>query len=236
MANEETVVRRQFIVSAAGISAGLILGPHAAHAKKPASAKQQPEEDVSPIEDLMREHGILRRLVLVYREVIHRIETNAEVKPDLIAQAAQIIRAFVEDYHERDEEEFIFPRFKKAGKLTDLVDTLLQQHQAGRRLTANIQRLATASGIGSTSGRQEMARTMSEFIRMYEPHAAREDTVLFPAFDQLIGEKELHKLQELFEQKEQALPTGNFEKMVAEVEKLEQSLGIYDLAQFTAKS
>jgi hypothetical protein len=68
---------------------------------------------------------------------------------------------------------------------------------------------------------------------MYEPHAAREDTVLFPAFRALLGERELDKLQDLFEDKEKALPHGGFEKMVAEVARLEQSIGIYDLASLT---
>jgi hypothetical protein len=35
------------------------------------------------------------------------------VKPELVTQSAQIIRAFIEDYHERDEEEYIFPRFRR---------------------------------------------------------------------------------------------------------------------------
>jgi hypothetical protein len=70
---------------------------------------------------------------------------------------------------------------------------------------------------------------------MYEPHAAREDTVLFPAFAALVGERQLHELQETFEQKEKALPGGDFEQMVTEVAKIEATLGIGDLAAFTPR-
>jgi hemerythrin-like domain-containing protein len=178
---------------------------------------------------------VLRRLLIVYGEVIRRVEANQKIEPDPVAHAAKIIRAFIEDYHERDEEEYIFPRFQKAGKMTDLVGVLLQQHQAGRKLTASIQRLATASSLTSAANRRELADTMRQFIHMYEPHAAREDTVLFPAFAKLISEKELHKLMETFEQKEKALPLGDFEKMVAEVTTIEKAFGVYDLAQFTPK-
>ena len=72
---------------------------------------------------------------------------------------------------------------------------------------------------------------MRQFIRMYEPHAAREDTVLFPAFAELVSEKELRALMETFEQKEKALPLGDFEKMVADVAAIEKAFGIDDLAQ-----
>ncbi|HEY7956758.1 MAG TPA: hemerythrin domain-containing protein, partial [Polyangia bacterium] len=119
--------------------------------------------------------------------------------------------------------------------LSGLVEVLLAQHQAGRKVTAEIQRLATPAQLASASNRKAMAHELERFIRMYQPHAAREDTVLFPAFAKLVSEKELHELMELFEKKEHALPMGDFEKMVADVARLEQSMGLYDLAQFTPK-
>jgi hypothetical protein len=106
--------RRQFLRGAAGAGAAMVvLGRATLSAAK--SKKEEPkkdEEEVSPTEDLMREHGVLRRILLVYGEVIRRLGGNQELKPETIAEAAQIVRAFVEDYHEKDEEEFIFPRFK----------------------------------------------------------------------------------------------------------------------------
>ena len=110
---------------------------------------------------------------------------------------------------------------------------LRQQHQAGRRLTADVLRLATAAGLKSDATRKQIGGALESFIRMYAPHAAREDTVLFPAFRSLLSEKELDKLQDVFEDKEKALPHGGFEKMVAEVVTIEQSLGIYELSRFT---
>jgi hemerythrin-like domain-containing protein len=94
-------------------------------------------------------------------------------------------------------------------------------------------RLATPAALKGDAARKQLASTLRSFIRMYEPHAAREDTVLFPAFRELVGEKELARLQDVFEDKEKALPHGGFEKMVDEVAKIEQTLGLYDLAKFT---
>jgi hemerythrin-like domain-containing protein len=105
--------------------------------------------------------------------------------------------------------------------------------QGAPRLTADVLRLATPATLAADATRKELAATLRSFIRMYEPHAAREDTVLFPAFRALLSPQELEKLQDLFEDKEKALPHGGFEKMVDEVAKLEQSLGLYDLAAFT---
>ena len=220
--------RRQLILGGAA-TAALVAGGGARAADK----RDRDEDEVSPTEYLMREHGVLRRILLIYGETLRRFAANQPVPAETVAHAATIIREFIEDYHEKDEEEFIFPRFEKARKLTDLVAVLRQQHQAGRRLTADVLKLATAAGIKSDASRKQLGDALAKFIRMYEPHAAREDTVLFPAFRELVGEKELAKLQDLFEDKEKALPHGGFEKMVDAVAHLEETLGIADLARFT---
>jgi len=225
--------RRRFFRDAVGIGGAVLAA--AAGVSASAAERKKAEEEVSPTEDLMREHGVLRRILLVYGEVIRRVDAGNAVDAEPIAKAATIVRAFIEDYHEKDEEEFVFPRFRKAGKLTGLVDVLVQQHQAGRTLTAQIQRLATPATLQKPESRVEMAQTMRLFKRMYEPHAAREDTVLFPAFAQLLSEKELHALMDTFEQKEKALPLGDFEKMVADVTAIEKAFGLDDLSKFTPK-
>jgi len=81
----------------------------------------------------MREHGVLKRVLLVYGEAIRRIELNEDLPPETVMDSAKIIRNFIEDYHEKLEEDFLFPRFKKAGKLVDLVDVFVEQHLGGRK-------------------------------------------------------------------------------------------------------
>jgi len=69
---------------------------------------------------------------------------------------------------------------------------------------------------------------------MYRPHAAREDTVLFPAFRSVVSSKEFDALGEEFEDREQELfGKKGFVNMVNAVAEIEKKLGIYELAQFT---
>ena len=192
------------------------------------------EEEVSPAEDLMREHGVLKRVLLVYDEAIRRIETNEDLPPETVMDSAKIIRNFIEDYHEKLEEDFLFPRFKKAGKLVDLVDVLLQQHQGGRKVTDITMRFATDQALKNSDDRRKLADSLRQFIRMYNPHEAREDTILFPEFRKIVSKNEYDSLGEDFEKKEHELfGEDGFERMVDKVAGIEKKLGIYDLAQFT---
>jgi hemerythrin-like domain-containing protein len=82
-----------------------------------------------------------------------------------------------------------------------------------------------------------MVRATQAFIRMYRPHEAREDTVLFPAFRKIVSAKRLQELGEQFEKEEDRLfGEEGFEKTVEQVASIEKQLGIYDLAQFTPKT
>ncbi len=199
-----------------------------------AAEPKKEEGEVSPAEDLMREHGVLKRVLLVYGEAIRRIETNEDLPPETVMDSAKIIRNFIEDYHEKLEEDFLFPRFKKAGKLVDLVDVLLQQHQGGRKVTDITMQFATDQALKNSDERRKLADSLRQFIRMYNPHEAREDTILFPEFRKIVSKNEYDSLGEDFEKKEHELfGEDGFERMVDKVAGIEKKLGIYDLAQFT---
>jgi len=226
--------RREFLARA---GQGLVLagtlgrGPEVL-AKEPAG-KKKGDDDVDPPEDLMREHGVLNRILLIYEESGRRLEARQPLPADTLASAADIIKRFIEQYHEKLEEDHLFPRFEKANKLGDLVATLRKQHQAGRGLTETILTLAGAKSPADAD-RRKLVESMRLFVRMYRPHEAREDTVLFPALRSVVKPREFEALGEQFEDKEHELfGKEGFEGVVVQVGTLEQTLGLYDLAQFT---
>ena len=183
---------------------------------------------------LMREHGVLNRVLLIYDECSTRLSGQQALPAEALAKSADIIHGFIEQYHEKLEEDFLFPRFEKAGKLVDLVATLRRQHEAGRALTETILRLSTAESIAKQADRHRLIDTLRSFVRMYRPHEAREDTVLFPAFRSVVTTKEFHDLGEQFEDKEHTLfGKEGFEGIVQQVGAIERTLGIFDLNQFT---
>lgn len=226
--------RRGFLEGIAIGGAALAGGTVMVAAPVPQKKQGKEEDDVSPNEDLMREHGLLVRCLVIYRECMRRIDAKQDFPPDVITGTAKLIRTFVEDYHEKLEEDELFPRFKKAGKLVDLVNVLYTQHQKGRIVTDRIVQVVNTTGLKTAESHQTLYRYMDMFARMYEPHEAREDTVLFPAFRKIVSPHEYDALGEAFEKKENQLFGGDgFEKNVAHVGELEKRLGIDDLSKFT---
>jgi hemerythrin-like domain-containing protein len=185
-------------------------------------------EDISPTEDLMREHGVLRRILIVYDEARRRLVKDEAAAMGVVAAAANVVRRFVEGYHEKLEEEFVLPKLEKAGKLVALTKIIRAQHAVGRRLTDAI--LDAAKG----QDRRAAVTAMQSFARMYAAHAAWEDTEIFPVYRAQFSAAELDKLGDKFEaQEHKLLGRDGFEGSLKEVGDLETALGIHDLGKFT---
>ena len=225
--------RRQFIQQ--GIQIAAVTGITGVAMFGCKGKEEGEDKEVSPPEDLMQEHGLLNRVLLIYDHCKSSPLSKQAFDVAVILNSANIIRTFVEDYHEKQEENYLFPRFKKANQLTDLVDTLLQQHLAGRNITDQITQI-TKQATRTDAENQKLIDLLTAFNAMYRPHEAREDTVLFPAFRKIVSQHEYDSLGEEFENNEHKLfGEGGFEMMVNKVAALEKQLGIYELAQFTPK-
>ena len=172
----------------------------------------------------------------MYGSQVQNTNRYWRLQPATERRPATLVRKFVEDYHEKLEENFIFPEFEKRKKLVELVAVLRKQHEAGRAVTDVVLRLATGDRFHKEDGCKELTGAVRAFIRMYRPHEAREDTVLFPALNKLLSAKRLKELGEQFEKEEDRLfGDEGFEKTVDQVAAIEKQLGIYDLGQFTPK-
>ncbi len=234
--NRDVDIRKRALITGTAVTgiittAGLI-PPSLAVAR---SKEEKEKTEVTPPEDLMREHGMLDRVLLVYEAGLRKFAAKEDFDPSVMTRAAEIVREFIHNYHEESEEHAVFPRFKKAGKMVDLVDTLLIQHKAGRGVTETILRTAPGSRQDGEDRRQ-LTDSVRAFIAMYRPHAAREDTELFPMLRSLVSAHEFDAMAEDFERKEhQLFGDDGFEMMTKRVADLERQTGINDLSQFTPR-
>jgi hemerythrin-like domain-containing protein len=201
-------------------------------------AAEQEEEEVGALEDLMREHGVLRRALLVYAEAATRLARGqgSEVPTVALRDTATLFRSFGEDYHERSlEEKHVFPvLLKKGGSDATLANVLKQQHDRGREITDYVFALASR-GRSAGADTKRLGEVLSSFVRMYEHHAAIEDTVIFPAWKAAISKAQYEELSEQFEELEHRMfGKDGFDDAVERIAGIEQAFGLADLSRLTA--
>ncbi len=155
--------------------------------------------------------------------------------PAVLVRAAEIARDFIHGHQEKMEDELVFARFKKAGRMVELVGVLTDQHAAGARLTERI--LAAAPQARNKDPREALARDIQALIAMYRPHMAREATDVFPTLRQLVTAEEYAEIaDEMARRERQVLGADGFEKVAKQVAEAEGVIGIEDIGVFTPKS
>jgi hemerythrin-like domain-containing protein len=199
-------------------------------------SKEPAEPEVTATEDLMREHGIIRRALLVYSQIADKLRKSASsIDAAALHKTAQLFRTFGEDYHERMlEEQHIFPIVRKMkGEAAGYPDVLTAQHQRGREITEYTLSVTNAPKISVQHG-EPLARTLESFVRMYENHAAREDTIVFPAWKTNFSNKRLDELSDEFEEIEHKMfGKDGFEDAEKTISGIEATFGFTDISQFT---
>jgi hemerythrin-like domain-containing protein len=223
--------RRQFLKAGAGAGmAGLTL-------VSPPLRAAEGGKQVVATEDLMREHGVLRRALLVYTIAWERLRTvgHADIRPAALLHTAQLFRNFGEDYHERKlEEDIIFPAVRKLkGAVAGYPDILKQQHDRGRELTSYVMEVTRGGKIAS-GNIYPLSDALRQFVLMYQMHAAREDTELFPAWKASLPAKQYQEMGERFEHIEkQTFGHDGFEDALKQISAIEVDFGMPTLAMST---
>ncbi|KAF2992617.1 hemerythrin domain-containing protein [Methylocystis sp. MJC1] len=219
--------RRRLVIAA---GAGLLL------AGTDRGMAEAADKEVGAVEDLMREHGVLRRAILAYRNMAAKLRADpASLDPHLLGRAATLFRSFGEDYHEKKlEEAHIFPTIKKAGgPAAPYVDVLIAQHRRGWELTDYLLDIARRGAIGAGEA-ERLAHSLDGIELMYAHHAAREDTIIFPAWKNALSDRDLDDMGDLFEDIERRqFGKDGFEDAMAQIARIEEALGIADISQFT---
>jgi hemerythrin-like domain-containing protein len=223
--------RRNFLIHSATLVGAAALGGAAAFA---GCAPQPERAEVTATEDLMRDHGVLQRLLLIYEEMARRLKCCQDFPPSLLTDATSLLRRYIQEHHEKLEEEHAFPILERAGKMVALAKILRLQHEAGRKLLDQIKTQATGGGAKNFVLRAQLEACLLLFSRMYRPHAAREDTLLFPALRTVMTPGEFGDLGRRFESAHPG-SSDHFDKVVLEIGEMEKALVINDLEQFTAR-
>lgn len=219
----------QFFVFSILLVPGMML---AAPEKQPRVATEEHAHETA-VEDLAGEHGIVERLLLIYEEMLRRLKADEAFDAHDLFLTADMMHRFVEQYHEKVEEEYVFPVFEKAHKSERLTAELRKQHEAGRAITVKVLELAR-NAVWDKKQKRILKKLLSQFVTMYRVHISREDTDIFPQFRKMVSKAEYERLSEQFDDLEEELFGKHaYKKFLEQIEAIEKRLAIFDIADVT---
>jgi hemerythrin-like domain-containing protein len=206
------------------------------HPPLKARGEELEAKESSPTEDLMKEHGVIERIMLIYQRMIEKAIIGQEVDISIINRASEMVDEYVSKHHERDEEKYVFPKFREANYIVELVDTLEHQHNVSRQLNLQVMGLSSKGAKITHDEALRLLDLCGMFVNMYLPHISRENTILFPTLFDIASPKYIRDIKKRMEgEEEKVLGETGFRGFVGRVAALEKEAGCHELSQYTAQ-
>jgi len=189
---------------------------------------------MGPTQILSDEHRVIEQVLDCLEAMVLAVRNGPGLDVERAARAVEVLRSFADRIHHGKEEERLFPRLEALGmpRHGGPIAVMLDDHRFGRE---QIQRMSDALGAareGLRDGAQRFAEAAGAYVAMLRDHIAKEDCVLFPMADSLLGEAGGAELRAEFERFEREdLEPGLREDMLAAAEGLALHFGVPLAAQ-----
>ncbi|MCJ2519997.1 MAG: hemerythrin domain-containing protein, partial [Candidatus Thermoplasmatota archaeon] len=154
-----------------------------------------------PTEALKEEHRAIERALKAMEVAAEMLDLGQEVPRELLEKILEFVRGFADRCHHHKEEGVLFPYLERKGLPRDLgpIGVMLAEHEMGRGHVK-----AMAEAVEEARPRDFVAHARA-YAALLRDHIAKEDNVLFPMADQMIGPVEAEELMGEFEEAEEEL-------------------------------
>lgn len=192
------------------------------------------EKLATPVENLMKEHGVLMRILDIYDKVVSDAASGKAFNASAINRTAEICRVYIGKHHDACEERYIFPKFREANYIIEIVAELHKQHIVALTITDRMLALSSINGILDNKCLQTLQNLCTAISRMYRPHMAWEQTIVFPVFYDIVSMDYVRSIQKEMEAEERKMlgDTG-FRGLVGRLSEIEKEVGTYNLSSYT---
>lgn len=173
---------------------------------------------------LMEEHEIILRGLKVLEALAGRATRGEPVPAGAVDALIGFLTGFADTHHHHKEEEILFPAMEEAGFPRDAgpVGVMLHEHDQGRALIAAMREAAPRAG-GTAAERAQFAKAAMTYAALLAGHIDKENQVLFRMADQAIPREDQKRVDQAFDEFEQAA-AANRTRFESDVNRLSKEL------------
>ncbi|MDD5628053.1 MAG: hemerythrin domain-containing protein [Elusimicrobia bacterium] len=175
-------------------------------------------------EQLMAEHEGILLMLRVLDKLSGQIESGRKVDSKELEKILEFLRVFADKCHHGKEEDVLFPAMEKAGMPRDggPIAVMLAEHNQGRAFIRGLAEAIGEYGQGDAKAGAGVVENGRGYIALLTQHINKENNILFPMADRLLGEKKQDELAEEFERIEvERIGLGKHEEFHGLLERLE---------------
>jgi DUF438 domain-containing protein len=127
----------------------------------------------------MYDHELIERVIAAFREELNQ---NPNISPELAQEFVDYFVRYADGIHNKKEETLLFPLLEKRGvpKNGGPLAVMLQEHDRGRQLLANMGASARAYAAGDINALTQLRQSFSEWSELVHQHYWKENDILYP--------------------------------------------------------
>jgi len=185
--------------------------------------------DKMPTDILEEEHRFIQQVVGALPQLTGMLQAGRPVEPSLFLEIVEFMRMFADKCHHGKEEVHLFPLLVQRGvPVTGCpIGALSYEHQQGRALVSGLAEAAQAYARGDDGAVASVAEKLHGITELYPNHIWKEDYLLFPMTNKVLGAGDHKDLMEKFIQADATMghdAPGRFEDMALELQSLVSQL------------
>jgi hemerythrin-like domain-containing protein len=154
----------------------------------------------TPTEVLVEEHALILQALDALEQKISKLESGAPADRAYFEKAVEFLRTFADKCHHGKEEHLLFKTMVDRGFPLQggPIAVMLSEHDVGRSLIRGLAEGAAKLGQDPAASRQVIENGRG-YIRLLRAHIDKENTILFPMADSVLGPQDQEDLGKEFE-------------------------------------
>lgn len=166
-----------------------------------------------PIQKLVNEHGLIKRLLALIPDLCDRVNLDLESNKEVVLQSIEFIKQFADKFHHAKEEDILFAYAK--GN-TDIVNAMLEEHKKGRYYVKSV-----LLGL-ETEDATFVTYSLKHYRELLTEHIKKEDEILYPWIERGMTAAQIDELEIKFDETDLKFGSCFYDKWESFVHSLEE--------------
>lgn len=149
---------------------------------------------------LREEHRLMERAMVVFVEIINKLETGVALDRRKVAEMMQAFKAYVELWH-HPKEDFVLSILRDRGVSSSdyPMRAFYEEHDRIEPLLAALHQAAQQYSQFAESDSANLAKALSDIVDLYPGHMWRADHLLFPLAKARLADRDQEALIEQYD-------------------------------------
>jgi hemerythrin-like domain-containing protein len=182
-----------------------------------------------PTDILKGEHRVIVQVLRALECMADRCAAGEPLDVRSARQAIDFFRNFADRCHHGKEEDHLFPALEARGLPRDAGPTAVMraEHEQGRLRIQGMEWAAERAAAGDARAMREWVTHARAYAQLLRQHIRKEDEVLFPIADRVLGEEVQGRLLASFEEaEEEDMGAGAHEEYLELANELADRFGV----------